>query len=196
MHISMLDHVAMEVGDIAEMFGFGYPTSVADTPLVDLGWGAVDRTKPVICLVGHNPVTAIPIVDYLNANGLQDKVEVAGICCTALEVTRYSSRAKVVGPLSRQLFFIRTGIADVIVTDEQCIRTDMPIEAAKVGSAVIATSDKVCYGLEDVTKKEADEIVREMGNGKQTLIFAPDKAAEEGVRDAMELAPKRNKGLG
>ena len=64
---------------------------------------------------------------------LQDKVEVAGICCTALEVTRYSGRAKVVGPLSRQLFFIRTGIADVIVTDEQCIRTDMPIEAAKVG---------------------------------------------------------------
>jgi acetyl-CoA decarbonylase/synthase complex subunit alpha len=195
LHVSMLDHVAMEVGDIAEIVGFGYPTSVADTPLVDLGWGAVDRTKPVICLVGHNPVTAIPIVDYLNANGLQDKVEVAGICCTALEVTRYSSRAKVVGPLSRQLFFIRTGIADVIVTDEQCIRTDMPIEAAKVGSAVIATSDKVCYGLEDVTKKEADEIVREMVNGKQTLIFDPDKAAEVAVRLAMELAPKRNKVL-
>jgi acetyl-CoA decarbonylase/synthase complex subunit alpha len=195
LHASMLDHVAMEVGDIAEIVGFGYPTSVADTPLVDLGWGAVDRTKPVICLVGHNPVTAIPIVDYLNANGLQDKVEVAGICCTALEVTRYSSRAKVVGPLSRQLFFIRTGIADVIVTDEQCIRTDMPIEAAKVGSAVIATSDKVCYGLEDVTKKEADEIVREMVSGKQTLIFDPDKAAEVAVRVAMELAPKRNKVL-
>ena len=196
LHISMLDHVAMEVGDIAEIVGFGYPTSVADTPLVDLGWGAVDRTKPVICLVGHNPVTAIPIVDYLNANGLQDKVEVAGICCTALEVTRYSSRAKVVGPLSRQLFFIRTGIADVIVTDEQCIRTDMPIEAAKVGSAVIATSDKVCYGLDNDTKKEADEIVRDMVNqGKQTLILDPDKAAEVAVRVALELAPKRNKVL-
>ena len=196
MHISMLDHVAMEVGDIAEIVGFGYPTSVADTPLVDLGWGAVDRTKPVICLIGHNPVTAIPIVDYINEHGLQDKIEVAGICCTALEVTRYSSRAKVVGPLSRQLFFIRTGIADVIVTDEQCIRTDVPIEAAKVGTAVIATSDKVCYGLDNDTKKEADEIVRDMVNqGKQTLILDPDKAAEVAVKVAMELAPKRNKVL-
>ena len=196
MHISMLDHVAMEVGDIAEIVGFGYPTSVADTPLVGLGWGAVDRTKPVICLIGHNPVTAIPIVDYINEHGLQDKIEVAGICCTALEVTRYSSRAKVVGPLSRQLFFIRTGIADVIVTDEQCIRTDVPIEAAKVGTAVIATSDKVCYGLDNDTKKEADEIVRDMVNqGKQTLILDPDKAAEVAVKVAMELAPKRNKVL-
>ena len=194
LHISMLDHVAMEVGDIAEIVGFGYPTSVADTPLVGLGWGAVDRTKPVVLLIGHNPVTAIPIVDYINANGLQDKVEVAGICCTALEVTRYSSRAKVVGPLSRQLFFIRTGIADVIVTDEQCIRTDVPIEAAKVGSAVIATSDKVCYGLDNDTKKEADEIVRDIVNqGKQTLILDPDKAAEVAVKVALELAPKRNK---
>jgi acetyl-CoA decarbonylase/synthase complex subunit alpha len=196
LHISMLDHVVMEVADIAQIVGFGYPTSKADTPLVGLGWGAVDRTKPVILLVGHNPVTAVPIVDYLNEHGLQDKVEVAGICCTALEVSRYSDRAKVVGPLSRQLFFVRCGIADVIVTDEQCIRTDMPIEAAKVGSALIATSEKVCYGLEDMTKREADEIVNEMLNhGKQVLILDPEKAAEAAVRVALELAPKRNKVL-
>jgi acetyl-CoA decarbonylase/synthase complex subunit alpha len=196
LHASMLDHVAMEVADIAEIVGFNYPTSKADTALVDLGWGAVDRTKPVILLVGHNPVTAVPIVDYLAAHGLQDKVEVAGICCTAIEVTRYSNKAKVVGPLSRQLFFVRCGIADVIVTDEQCIRTDMPIEAAKVGSALIATTDKVCYGLEDVTKKEADEIIGDMVNqGRQALIFDPDKAAEVAVKVALELAPKRSKVL-
>ena len=196
LHISMLDHVAMEVADIAEIVGFNYPTSKADTPLVGLGWGAVDRTKPVICLIGHNPVTAVPIVDYLNEHGLQDQVEVAGICCTALEVTRYSDRAKVIGPLSRQLFFIRTGIADVIVTDEQCIRTDVTIEAAKVGTAMIATTDKACYGLDDVTKQEADHIVGDMlQQGKQVLIFDPDKAAEVAVRVAMELAPKRNKVL-
>jgi acetyl-CoA decarbonylase/synthase complex subunit alpha len=195
LHISMLDHVALEAADIAEIVGFGYPTSVAETPLVELGWGAVDRTKPVVLLIGHNPVTAIPIVDYINANGLQDKVEVAGICCTAQEVVRYSDKAKVVGPLSRQLFFIRTGIADVIVTDEQCVRCDVPGEAAKAGTALIATNDKICYGLEDVTKREADEIVKEMVDGKQTLIFDPDKAAEVAVKVAMELAPKRNKVL-
>jgi len=192
----MIDHLVMEVADIAQIVGFGYPSCKADTPLVGLGWGAVDRTKPVICLIGHNPVTAIPIVDYLNQNGLQDKVEVAGICCTSLEVTRYSSRAKVIGPLSRQLFFLRTGIADVIVTDEQCIRTDVPIEAAKVGTAVIATSDKACYGFDNVTKQEADHIVSDIVNqGKQPLILDPEKAAEVAVRVALELAPKRNKVL-
>jgi acetyl-CoA decarbonylase/synthase complex subunit alpha len=195
LHISMLDHVAMEAADIAEIIGFHYPSSVAETPLVELGWGAVDRTKPVICLIGHNPVTAIPIVDYLNEHGLADQVEVAGICCTALEVTRYSSKAKVIGPLSRQLFFVRTGIADVIVTDEQCIRTDMTIEAAKVGTALIATSDKASYGLENYTKKEVDEIIGDMRDGKQALIFDPEKAAEVAVKMALELAPKRNKVL-
>nr|MBC8274374.1 acetyl-CoA decarbonylase/synthase complex subunit alpha [Chloroflexota bacterium] len=70
LHISMLDHVAMEVGDIAQIVGFGYPTSVADTPLVDMGWGSIDKTKPTILLVGHNPVTAVPIVDYINEHGL------------------------------------------------------------------------------------------------------------------------------
>jgi acetyl-CoA decarbonylase/synthase complex subunit alpha len=194
LHASMLDHVGMEIADIAEIVGFNYPSSVADTPLVELGWGSVDRTKPVVCLIGHNPVTAIPIVDYINSHNLQDKIEVAGICCTALEVTRYSDKAKVIGPLSRQLFFVRCGIADVIVTDEQCIRTDMPQEAAKAGTALIATSDKVCYGLEDETKKSADEIVREVvDQGKQTLIFDPDLAAEVAVRVALEMAPKRNK---
>lgn len=196
LHIAMLDHLVMEVADIAQIAGFGYPTSKADTPLVGLGWGAIDRTKPVILLIGHNPVTAIPIVDYINEHGLQDKVEVAGICCTALEVTRYSERAKVVGPLSRQLFFVRCGIADVIVTDEQCIRTDMPIEAAKVGAALIATSEKVCYGLEDASKKDASEIVNEMvDHGKQVLILDPEKAAEVAVRVAIGLAPKRSKVL-
>ena len=195
LHISMLDHVAMEVGDIAEIVGFGYPTSVADTPMVDMGWGSIDKTKPTILLVGHNPVTAVPIVDYINEHGLQDKVEVGGICCTALEVTRYTDRAKIVGPLSRQLYFVRTGFADVIVTDEQCIRTDIAIEAAKVGTAMIATTDKACYGLEDYTKKETDEIIKDMLDGKQALILDPDKAAEAAVKVALELAPKRKKEL-
>ena len=60
---------------------------------------------------------------------------------------------------------------------------------------MIATTDKACYGLEDYTKKEADEIVRDMVGGKQALIFDPDKAAEVAVRVAMEMAPKRKKEL-
>ncbi|PIZ26531.1 MAG: acetyl-CoA decarbonylase/synthase complex subunit alpha, partial [Chloroflexi bacterium CG_4_10_14_0_8_um_filter_46_9] len=194
LHAGMLDHVAMEVADIAQIVGFNFPTSVADTPLVDMGWNSVDKSKPVILLVGHNPATSCTLIDYLRENGLYDKVEVAGICCTALETTRYSDRAKIVGPLSRQLFFIRTGIADVILTDEQCIRTDMPIEADKVGSRVIACVDKVMYGLDDATDWGTEEIVKQMVEEKKHFaILDTHKAAEVAAKVALAIAPQRRK---
>jgi len=194
LHASMLDHVGMEVADIAQIVGFNFPSSVADTPLVDMGWTSVGKTKPMILVVGHNPGVSTNIIDYLQANKLYDKVEVCGICCTALETTRYADRAKVIGPLSRQLFYVRTGIADVIVTDEQCIRTDIAIEAKKVGSALIAGSDKACYGLPEVSEREADEIVKEMvEEGKQFLILDHELAGEVAVKVAMKLAPQRKK---
>ncbi|MFC1999382.1 CO dehydrogenase/acetyl-CoA synthase complex subunit alpha [Chloroflexota bacterium] len=196
LHAGMLDHVAMEAADIAQIVGFKYPTSEADTPLVDLGCASMDVNKPTIVVIGHNPASSTNIIDYLRKSGLYEKVDLGGICCTALETTRYSDRAKVIGPLSRQLYYIRTGIADVIVTDEQCIRTDVAEEAKKVGTALIASSDKACYGLEDATEKDADEIVKEMvEEGKQFLILDHEKAAEVAVRVAVELAPKRNKEL-
>lgn len=196
LHAGMLDHVAMEAADIAQITGFRYPTSVPDTALVGAGLASVDSTKPTILVVGHNPATSTNIIDYLRKNDLYDKVEVGGICCTALETTRYADRAKVIGPLSRQLYYVRTGIADVIVTDEQCIRTDTAIEAKKVGSGMIATSDKACYGLEDATEMDTDEIVRKMvEEGKQYLILDHEKAGEVAVKVAMKLAPQRRKQL-
>ncbi len=194
LHAGMLDHVAMEAGDIAQIVGFNYPTSVANTPLVDLGWNSVDKTKPIICFIGHNPATSTVVVDYLRDNNLYDKVELCGICCTAIETTRYSARAKVIGPFSRQLFFVRSGFADVIMTDEQCIRTDMPIEATKAGSALIATLDKVMYGLEDATEMDTDEIVKKMVEEKKHFaILDPKKAAEVATKVAMAIAPQRRK---
>ena len=194
LHASMLDHVGMEVADIAQIVGFDFPTSVADTPMVDMGWNAVDRSKPIILLVGHNPATSCTVVDYLRENGLYDKVELAGICCTAIETTRYSDRAKIVGPLSRQLFFLRTGIADVIMTDEQCIRTDITIEADKVDSRVVACLDKAMYGLEDATDREVDGVIKEMVEDKKHFaILDPKKAAEVAVKVAMKISPHRKK---
>ena len=194
LHAGMLDHVGMEVADIAQIVGFNYPTSVANTPLVDLGWNSVDKTKPIICFIGHNPATSTVVVDYLQENNLYDKVELCGVCCTALETTRYSARAKVIGPFSRQLFFIRSGFADVIMTDEQCIRTDMPQEATKAGSALIAALDKAMYGLEDATDMNTDEIVKKMVEEKKHFaILNPKKAAEVATKVAMAIAPQRRK---
>jgi acetyl-CoA decarbonylase/synthase complex subunit alpha len=177
LHIGMLDHVAMEVADIAQTIGFKFPTSIADTPLAGLGWGAVDKSKPVVTCVGHNAAVATVMIDHLMKNGTYDQVEVTGICCTAHDNIRYSGKAKIIGPLSKQLFFLRTGIADLVISDEQCVRCDIPALAKAAGSALIATSDKISYGLEDVTHKEVDEIVRLITQeGQQVLIRDVDMA--------------------
>lgn len=193
-HNGMIDLVAMEACDIAQIVGFGYPTSIADTPLVELGWGSVDNKKPVIVVVGHNAASAHCITDYLQKNDLMDKVELAGICCTALDTTRYNTAAKVIGPMSQQRFFLRSGIADVIVTDEQCVMTDIPAIAKETGAALLAWSDKICYGLDNVTEKSADDIVKMVTEDKkQVLMLDVEKAAEVAVRVALALAPTRNK---
>ena len=194
LHAGMLDHVALEVCDVAQIVGFGYPSSEADTPLVDFGWNSVDKEKPVIVVVGHNAASAVAITDYLRDNDLLDKVELAGICCTAIDTTRYNDKAKVIGPLSHQRFFLKNGLADVIVTDEQCVIADIPAIAKETGAALIAWSDKICYGLDNVTEKETDSIVNMITEDKkQVLILDPDKASEIAVRVALELAPKRTK---
>ncbi|MBT9130464.1 MAG: Carbon monoxide dehydrogenase [candidate division WS2 bacterium] len=194
LHMGMLDHVALEASDIAQMVGFKFPTSVAETPLVDLGWGSVDKSKPTITCVGHNAIASTVLIDYLRNNNLYDKVEVTGICCTAHDIARYSERGKIIGPLSKQLFFLKTGLADVIITDEQCVRSDIPQLAKEVGSALIATSDKICYGLPEVSKKSVDEIVRMIvDEGKQVLILDSNKVGEVAARVAIEIAPKRKK---
>lgn len=198
LHAGMIDHVALECADIAEIVGFKYPTSVAETPLVEIGWGAVDRTKPIILLIGHNPATGHALIDYLEANNLIGKVEVCGICCTAHEIARHPEKpagVKIIGPLSRQLFFVKTGLADVIITDEQCVRTDIPQEARKVGAALITVTDKICYNLENVTEKPVDEIVKDVVKGKHVLILDPEKAGEVAAKVALELAPRRKKEL-
>ena len=127
----MIDQVGMEVADIAQISACNLPKADPEAPLVDIGGGVVDIQKPVILCIGHNILPAAEIVDYLKTNGLYGEVEVCGLCCSALDVTRYNPRAKIVGPISWQLRFIRSGVPDVIVVDEQCVRTDLLVEAQK-----------------------------------------------------------------
>jgi len=193
MHIGMLDHVALEAADIAQITGFKYPTSVADTPLVDIGWGAIDINRPTICCIGHNAVVTTILIDWLRKLDLYDKVEVTGICCTAHDTARYSDKAKIVGPLSKQVFFLKAGVADLIITDEQCVRCDVPALAKESNAALIATSNKISYGLPDVTNKEVDEIVKMVVEGAQVLILDPEKAGEVAAKVIPQVAQKRKK---
>ncbi|MEM2897311.1 MAG: CO dehydrogenase/acetyl-CoA synthase complex subunit alpha [Candidatus Bathyarchaeia archaeon] len=194
-HAGMLDHVAMEVADIAQISAYHFPKAEPEAPLTDIGIGAIDASKPAILVIGHNVPSAISIMDYLDKNGLYGKVEVAGICCTAHDVARYNPKAKIIGPISWQLRFIRSGIADVIVVDEQCIRADTLLEARKIKAPVIATSEKNCLGLENRTSENPDGIVNDLVNGsiEGALILDSEKVGEIAVKTALQVAPKRNK---
>ena len=195
LHAGMVDQVGMEVADIAQIAAYGFPKADPEAPLVELGFGVVDSAKPVILVIGHNVPPAIEIVDYLKSNGLYGEVEVCGLCCTAHDITRYSPRAKIVGPISWQLRFIRSGIPDVVVVDEQCIRADALVEAQKIKAPVIASSEKNCLGLQDRTHDPVDGIVEDLVTRKVpgVLILEPSKVGEVAVQTAMKVAPERKK---
>ncbi|TET25939.1 MAG: CO dehydrogenase/acetyl-CoA synthase complex subunit epsilon [Candidatus Bathyarchaeum sp.] len=194
-HVGMADQVGMEIADLAQISVYNFPKADPEAPLVELGFGAADVKKPTILVIGHNVPSSVGIIDYLTKKKLLGKVEVVGICCTAIDLTRYSTAAKIVGPISWQLKYIRSGLADLIVVDEQCIRADALEEAQKVKTPVIASSPKNCLGLENSTDKPANELISKLVEGKVpgVLIFDPEKVGEVAVESVMAVAPKRNK---
>jgi acetyl-CoA decarbonylase/synthase complex subunit alpha len=195
LHAGMVDQVGMEIADLAQISVLGFPKADPEAPLTDLGFGVADISKPTILVIGHNVPSSVGIIDYLTDKGLLGKVEVVGICCTAHDITRYSSMAKIVGPISWQLRYIRSGLADLIVVDEQCIRADALVEAQKVKAPVIASSSKNCLGLENRTENPAERTISDLVEGKipGALILDPDRVGEVAVETVMKVAPKRNK---
>jgi len=194
-HAGMIDQVSLEVADIAQISALNLPKADPEAPLVNIGLGTIDASKPVIMVVGHNILPAVEISDYLEHNGLQGMVEVTGLCCTAHDITRYEPKAKIVGPISWQLRYLRSGIPDVIVVDEQCIRADSLDEAKKIKAPLIASSAKNCLGLPNRTHDQADAIVADLVSGKipGALILEPEKVGEVAARTAVLIAPKRKK---
>jgi len=194
-HAGMIDQVAMELADIAQISAFGFPKAEEETPLIELGMGAVDISKPVILVVGHNVPPAVNIVDYLQKNKMTEEVELTGICCTSLDISRYTPKAKIVGPISWQLRYVRSGVPDVIVVDEQCVRADLLIEAQEIHAPLIATNPKNCLGLEDRTNDRPDDIVADLVTEKVpgVLLLDTDKIGEVATKTAIQVAPKRKK---
>ncbi|HIJ05807.1 MAG: Acetyl-CoA decarbonylase/synthase complex subunit alpha [Methanomicrobiales archaeon 53_19] len=195
MHTGMIDHLSMEVADIAQISSYDLPKADPNAPLVDIGFGSVDTTRPVILVIGHNVPPSVEIMDYMQDNELIGDIEVTGICCTGIDMTRYSSKAKIIGPISWQIRYIRSGIPDIIVVDEQCIRTDVLDEARALKIPVIATSGKNCLGLTDRTGDPPEEIIDDLVSGKidGALIMNPGEVGVVAVRTAMQIAPKRKK---
>jgi acetyl-CoA decarbonylase/synthase complex subunit alpha len=195
MQASMLSQVAMEAAEVAGIAGLGFPSSQADTPLVDVGWSTVDRSKAVVLVVGNDTVSAVCLIDYLRNAGLEEKVEVVGAGPVAHDLARYSSKAKIAGPLSRLLFFLRSGIADVVMCGGGNMLTDIVKEAASSGAGFIATDARAVYGLEDASAGDSEEIASDLQKGLGRLVLEPRKAAAVAVEAALKLSATRRKGL-
>jgi acetyl-CoA decarbonylase/synthase complex subunit alpha len=192
-HAGMLDHVALEVADIMQVATLGLPKGEPDTPMAEVGYGTIDKNKPVIMCIGHNVLPSVDIIDYLMDNNLFDDVEIGGLCCTAHDMSRYNKRSKIVGPISWQLKFIKAGIPDLIVVDEQCIRTDVMVQAKAISVPVIAASEKSCLGLPDRTNDPADEVINDLVSGKTpgALILEPRKVGEIAAKTAIAVRKRR-----
>ncbi|MDY6964753.1 MAG: CO dehydrogenase/acetyl-CoA synthase complex subunit alpha [Halobacteriota archaeon] len=191
-HLGMLDSLGKEVADIIQQACFKMPMG-GDVPLVDIGLGCLDSEKPMALVIGHNVFPSTAIIENMRENGLEDSIEIGGICCTAIDTTRYSSKAKIVGSIGRQLRAIRSGMADVIVVDEQCIRADVLEQAKNIKAPLIATNDKAMYGLPDRTNDPADEIIGDLVNGRAdgAVILDAKKVGEVVPKLTMLMREKR-----
>ncbi len=190
----LADAIGMEISDAAQMCAYGYPIGEPKVPLVELGMGTMDtQNKSTVLMIGHNVAPGVELVDYIREKGYDSKVDVGAICCTAHDLTRYYEGAKIVGSISRQLHFIRSGLADVVMVDEQCVNLRNFDEAKKVGSPFIATNEKNMAGLPDRTNDDAMAIVDDLVSGKMpgVLVLNPTKAGIVAAETAIRIKPLR-----
>ena len=190
----LADSVGMEISDAAQIAAYGFPMGDPDVPLVELGMGTMDpENKATILMIGHNVAPGVELVDYLREQNLEEKIDVGAICCTALDLTRYYSSAKIVGSLSRQLFYIRSGLADVVMVDEQCVNLRAYEQARLVNAPFIATNEKIMGGLPDRTNDPAEDIIDDLVSGRMdgVLILDPIKAGKVAVETAIKIKPIR-----
>jgi acetyl-CoA decarbonylase/synthase complex subunit alpha len=192
LHAGVMDILGLELSDLAQIMLF--KKQGQETPLVDIGMGVMDPSKPNVLMIGHNAAPGIEMIDYMKEHDLYDKMDIGAICCTAHDLTRYYESAKIVGSMSRQLRFIRSGVPDVVMVDEQCVRTDTILEAKKIKAAFIATNEKNMMGLPDRSNDEDDKILDDLVNYKVdgVLILNPAKAGRIAAKTAMAIHEKRS----
>lgn len=190
----LCDSVGMEISDAVQICAYGMPIGDPDVPIVELGMGTLDtENKATVLMIGHNVAPGVELVDYVREKGYENKVEVGAICCTAHDLTRYYSGAKIIGSYSRQLHYIRSGLADVVMVDEQCVNLRTYEESKAVGAPYITTNEKIMGGFPDRTDDPMMEIVDDLVSGKMdgVLILDPIKAGEVAAETAIRIKPIR-----
>src|SRR3990167_3333260 len=168
---------------MAQISTFKFPSNNPTTPIVEYGMRNAEYgiKKAAILCIGHNSITGIEIMQYLDENNLTEKIDLYGLCCMATDMSRTpKGGVKIAGNQRDQLKFIKSCIANVIVLDSQCVRTDILHHASKMGIPVIATNPESCLGLPDRTGDETEKIVDDLLSQREAgvLIFDKKKIAE------------------
>jgi len=190
----LCDSIGMEISDAVQICAYGMPVGDPEAPIVELGMGTMDtENKATVLMIGHNVAPGVELVDYMREKGYEDKIDVGAICCTSHDLTRYYDGAKIIGSYSRQFHYIRSGLADVVMVDEQCVNLRSFDEARAVGAPYITTNEKIMGGFPDRTADPVNEIVDDLVSGKMegVLILDPIKAGQVAAETAIKVKPIR-----
>ncbi|MBI5683158.1 MAG: hypothetical protein HZC45_08375 [Deltaproteobacteria bacterium] len=179
MHAGMLDNIAMEVADIVQISAFNMPKG-RSTGLINFGMETIDINKFVVLIIGHNSVISHDIAHLLKDKRMEDRFEICGLCCSAIDSSRHghSHDFKIIGNQSMQAEVVRTGIADVVILDTQCIKADIVNEALSAGSVVITTADETVMGTPNISSLDIDGMVNILLKDRCGFIRDKKRAAE------------------
>ena len=211
LHGGMLDSLGKEVSDLIQIVAYDMPRGDEDAPLVECGMGTLDKSKAILITYGHNLAGSAEAMFYTEDNNLWDKVDIGGVCCTAIDNTRIceglghpdkefndkyrmiGTKAKIAGAIGWWRKMVRGDCMDCIMVDEQCVWTDAIVDAEKYKIPLIATNEKIMLGLPDRTNDPVDEIVDDLVNFRMpgVVVLDPVKAGEVGVKTAIAVKPKR-----
>lgn len=186
LHAGTMDILSMEIAEIAQISGYNFPKGEKETSIIPVGLQELSGDKPLILCVGHHSDIGCRVLNKLDSADLDTAIEVAGLCCTAHDMARGHTQGRtpgIAGNLRNQLSFIRSGRADIVVADQQCIRLDLLSETLHTGAFFIATSDQACAGLPDETGMDTEELAAELSGRQMRGVFIsdPEKAASLAV---------------
>ncbi len=201
LHAGALTFLAMEIAETIKMCCFEFfnagnhpATEYSDSPPVEIevGMGAVDRTKPVIVFFGNNFLPAWFAVEHVKANGLEDAIEICGVGAVGHDIPRFYNGGKVLTSAVKARKVTRAGIPDVVVASETCLDFDLVAEAKRVDAKVVAYGYKAGSGLEDRSDDSVDDILKNvMENDLPGVrITIPEKAGELAVKLAIAIKQK------
>ncbi|MBI5893329.1 MAG: hypothetical protein HZB79_06735 [Deltaproteobacteria bacterium] len=197
LHTGMLDNLAMEVCDIIQISAMNMPKG-SSGGLINFGIETIDKNKFVVLIIGHNSVVGHDMAHLLKDKGIEHKFEICGLCCSAIDGSRHSHthNFKIIGNQSMQTEVVKTGIADVVVLDTQCIRADIVETALHAGSIVITTAEESVMGIDDISDFTVDDMIDFLLKNKKGFIQDKKKVPDVIIKIRVKGQGSRVKGQG